>query len=96
VTTSLTNSVTPLKVITTKEAVYKILRVSNQLLLVENFACIEVVDISNYNITSTHYFKEASKRIIDISAIDESHYLLATIGGLLKTTKDQFIKCYNI
>ena len=44
-------------------------------------------DIKNKNITSTHRFEEAGS-ITDIVAIDDTHYLLAALRGLLKTTKD--------
>jgi hypothetical protein len=47
-----------------------------------------VFDIKNSNITSTHKFEEAGVCISDIVAIDDTHYLLAAVGGLLKTTKD--------
>ena len=65
------------------------------MLLGEFGGYLEVVDINNCNITSTHEFKEAGVCINDIAAFDDTHYLLATEGGLLKTTKDQLIKCYN-
>ena len=54
---------------------------------------LEVVDIKTYNVTSTHKFIEGDD-IYDIIAIDETHYLLAAINGLLKTTKNQLIKNY--
>ena len=54
---------------------------------------LEVVDIKTYNVTSTHKFNEGDD-IYDIIAIDDSHYLLAAIKGLLKTTKNQLIKNY--
>jgi hypothetical protein len=54
VTTSLTEPLTPLTVINTKEIVLKILRVGNQLLLGQRNGYLEVVDINNCNITSTH------------------------------------------
>jgi hypothetical protein len=46
-------------------------------------------------ITHTHKFTEAGYDIYDIIAIDDSHYLLAAIEGLLKTTKDQLINHYH-
>ena len=53
-TTSLTEPLTPLTVIDTKELVMIILRVGNQLLLGEWDGYLEEVDINNYNITSAH------------------------------------------
>jgi hypothetical protein len=44
-------------------------------------------------ITHTHKFTEGYN-ILDIIAIDETHYLLAAYKGLLKTTKDQLMKHY--
>jgi hypothetical protein len=43
--------------------------------------------MKNSNIMSTHRFEEGLD-IIDIAAIDDTHYLLAAVRGLLKTTKD--------
>jgi hypothetical protein len=43
--------------------------------------------MKNSNITRTHEFQEGFN-ISDIVAIDDTHYLLAAFGGLLKTTKD--------
>ena len=73
--------------------VNKILRVSNQLLLGEYGGWLEVFDINNSNITSSHQFGEGSS-IYDILAIDDTHYLLYAFNGLLKTSKDQLIKHY--
>jgi hypothetical protein len=91
--TSLTDPLTPVKVIDTKKWVNKILRVGNQLLLGEGGGCLEVFDINNSNITSSHQFEEGGT-ICDILAIDDTHYLLAALEGLLKTSKDQLIKHY--
>jgi hypothetical protein len=60
---------------------------------------LEVFDIETTNITHTHLFTgimlfRGSMSIYDIIAIDETHYLLATKKGLLKTTKDQQINHY--
>ena len=49
---------------------------------------LEVVDIKTSSITTTHKFTEAGYGISDIIAIDDTHYLLGTRKGLLKTTKD--------
>jgi hypothetical protein len=49
--------------------------------------------MSTSTITSSHKFIEGSD-IYDIIAIDDTHYLLATWQGLLKTTKDQVINHY--
>ena len=43
--------------------------------------------MKNLNITSHHYFEEAGF-INDIVAIDDTHFLLATACGLMKTTKE--------
>jgi hypothetical protein len=57
---------------------------------------LEVVEINTFNITSTHKFEEGDD-IYDIISIDDtSRYFLATIYGLLKTSKDQLIKHYYI
>ena len=45
-------------------------------------------------ITHTHKFTEGSQ-ILDIIAIDDTHYLVAGYRGLLKTTKDQLINHYH-
>jgi hypothetical protein len=91
--TSLTDPLTPAKVIDTEWTVYKILRVGNQLLLGEQWGWLEVFDINNSIITSSHRFKDGGG-IFDILAIDDTHYLLAALDGLLKTTKDHLIKHY--
>ena len=65
----------------------------NQLLLGEFFGWLEVFDINNSNIISSHEFEEG-RSIYDILAIDDTHYLLAADEGLLKTSKDQLIKHY--
>jgi hypothetical protein len=52
--------------------------VGDQLLLGESFGCLEVVDIKNFNITSTHDFKDGGNSISDLLAIDDSHYLVAS------------------
>jgi hypothetical protein len=54
---------------------------------------LQVVDIKTSKITHTHDFTEGGY-IYDIIAIDDTHYLLAGWGGLLKTTKDQLMKHY--
>jgi Neuraminidase (sialidase) len=55
---------------------------------------LEVVDISTSNITSSHKFTDGSE-IRDIVAIDDTHFLLADVKGLLKTSKNQLIKHYH-
>jgi hypothetical protein len=91
--TSLTDPLTPVKVIHIEGRVFKILRVGNQLLLGERFGWLEMFDINNSNITSSHQFEEVSL-IFDILAIDDTHCFLAAWEGLLKTSKDQLIKHY--
>ena len=58
------------------------------MVLGENDGWLEVFDINTSAITSAHKFTEAGYGIYDIIAIDDTHYLLATLEGLLKTTKD--------
>ena len=54
---------------------------------------LEVLDIQTYNITSAHKFSKGDT-IRDIIEIDDNHYFLAALNGLLKTTKDKLIKHY--
>jgi hypothetical protein len=54
VTTDLTQPLIPVKVINTKEAVNKILRAGNELILGENTGYLEVFDIETSRITQTH------------------------------------------
>jgi hypothetical protein len=74
-------------VINIKDWLYKILRVNSELILGEGYGHLEVFDIENSSITSTHEFTEGGS-ISDIIAIDDTHYLLGGHRGLLKTTKD--------
>ena len=55
---------------------------------------MEVFDIKTCNIMSAHRFTEEDI-ILDIIAIDDTHYLLAASKGLLKTTKDKLISRYH-
>jgi hypothetical protein len=68
--------------------------VGHELILAEDIGVLEVLNIYSFSITKTRYFMAAGAYIHDIIAIDETHYLLATFLGLLKTTKDQQIKHY--
>jgi hypothetical protein len=54
VTTSLTHPLIPVEVIDTKDSVYKILRVGNELILGERSGHLEVFDIETSSITQTH------------------------------------------
>jgi hypothetical protein len=54
---------------------------------------LEVFDIKTSTITHTHKFSEALS-ISDMIVIDETYYLLATLEGLMRTTKDRLIKHY--
>jgi hypothetical protein len=54
---------------------------------------LEVFDIETSSITHTNRFPEGEV-IFDILAINDTHYLLATEYGLLKTSKDQLINQY--
>ena len=93
ITASLTQPLTLDKVITTKDYVYKTLRVGKELLLGQSWGYLEVFDINTSTVTHTHQFTEGGS-ICDIIAIDGSNYLLAAEEGLLKTTKDQLINIY--
>jgi hypothetical protein len=94
VTAFLTQPLTRVTQITTKELVKKILRVGNELLLLgEGSGYLQVVDMNTSKITHTHRFRQGGN-IYDIIAIDDTHYLLAAERGLLKTTKDQLMKHY--
>jgi hypothetical protein len=53
---SLTEPLIPVSDILTKSYVHKILRVGDDLLLGQYFGYLEVFDMKNSNITSTHYF----------------------------------------
>jgi hypothetical protein len=63
------------------------------LILGERFGSLEVFDINTLTITSAHYFRDGGN-INDIIAIDDTNYLLATVEGLLMTSKDQLINHY--
>ena len=54
---------------------------------------LQVVNLDNLLITSTHKFNEGGD-IHDILAIDDAHFLLATAHGLLRATRDQVVKHY--
>lgn len=73
--------------------VSKILRVGKTLLLGENFGFLEIFDLKTRKITHKSEFDEGGE-IIDMVAIDEERFMLATIKGLLKVTKDQVIYHY--
>jgi hypothetical protein len=68
--------------------------VGHELILAGLSAYLEVFDIETSSITHTHKFTEPGINIYDIVAIDDTHYLLAALEGLLKTTKDQLINHY--
>jgi hypothetical protein len=73
---SLTQPLAPVTVITTKSFVKKILRVGSELLLGEYDGFLQVVDIKTSKITHTHKFTMGDS-IFDIIAIDDTHYLIA-------------------
>ena len=54
---------------------------------------LQVVNLGNLFITSTHKFNEGGD-INDMLAIDDTNFLLATAQGLLRTTRDQVVKHY--
>jgi hypothetical protein len=94
VTTDFTQPLILVKEVQTKQLVYKLLRVGNEILLGESIGYLEVFDIETSSITHTHEFTEAGS-INDIIPIDATHYLLAANEGLLKTTKEQLINHYQ-
>ena len=69
------------------------MRVGKTLLLGENFGFLEIFDLKTRKITHKNEFHEGGE-IIDIVAIDEERFMLATIKGLLKVTYDQVIYHY--
>jgi hypothetical protein len=71
------------------------LRAGHELILQEIKGNLYLFDIETSSITHSHYFTEAGLGILDIIAINDTHYLLATFKGLLKTTKDQLINHYH-
>ena len=93
VTSSLVDPLRPVAVIDTKDYVSKVLRVGNQLLLGEWEGYLQVVSLGNLLIMSTHKFSEGGD-IHDMLAIDDTHFLLASAQGLLRTTRDQVVKHY--
>jgi hypothetical protein len=64
-----------------------ILRKGNELVLGEFDGWLEVFVISSATITHSRLIKEHA-HINDIVAIGDSHFLLASEEGLLKSTKD--------
>ena len=92
-TASLADPLRPIAVIDTKDYVSKVSRVGNQLLLGEWEGYLQVVSLGNLLITSTHKFTEGGD-IHDMLAIDETHFLLASAQGLLRSTRDQIVKHY--
>jgi hypothetical protein len=93
VTTSLSEPLKPVAVITTEDYVSKMMKVGNQLVLGEWEGYLQVVSLGNHLITSTHKFNEGGD-INDMIAIDDAHFLLATAQGLLRATRDQVVKQY--
>ena len=76
-----------MKLVNTKAWVIKILRVGHELILGESGGVLEVFDINTLNITSSNRFLEGSG-INDIIPIDDTHLMISTLKGLMKTTKD--------
>jgi hypothetical protein len=52
-----------------------------------------VLDLTDLNITQTQRFEEVGA-IYDMLAIDATHFLLAGVLGLLKTTKKKLLRHY--
>ena len=67
----------------------------DELLLGESGGFLEVFDINTCSITNYERFILGDS-ICDIIGIDDTHYLLATNNGILKTTKNQMLKHYYI
>ena len=91
-----TSNIEPLilvKKIQTSSRVIKFLRLRNELLLGLNNGSLQVFDITKCGIIHKHCFGK-SNSIYDILVIDETHFLLATQYGLMKTTKDKVISNY--
>jgi hypothetical protein len=71
----------------------KILRNGNELVLGEGDGWLEVFAISSATIMHSTLIKEHA-HINDIVAIGDSHFLLASKTGLLKSTNDQMTAQY--
>ena len=93
VPTSLTEPLTFVKEIKTKDSVFYILRNRHELMIVEYDGWLEVFDIISATITHSFQIKKLPP-INDIVAIDKTHYLLASSNGLFKSTNDQIITHY--
>jgi hypothetical protein len=63
------------------------LRKGHELLLGQDGGLLEVLDISTDTITHTQKIKKVY-HICDIVVFDETHFLLASIIGLFKITKE--------
>jgi len=61
------------------------LRKSHELLLGGLYGWLEVFDMSSATITHTKFLSDT---ICDIVAINETHFLLASSIGILRTTKE--------
>jgi hypothetical protein len=74
----------------------KILRLNSHLmLLVGDGGYLQLFDVDSSTVTHTHYFVETGGGTIrDALAIDEEHFLLAALNGIIKTTKDQLLTHY--
>ena len=87
VTPSLANPLRKITEIKTKNSVRSMLRKGHGLLLGEYNGWLEVFNMSSATITQTRKIREGAT-IKDIVAIDESHFLLASDDGILKSTMD--------
>ncbi len=61
------------------------------MILGEDDGYLQVVDIENWSISHTHYFKETGD-IVDIISIADNNFMIAAFRGIFKTTRDQVIK----
>jgi hypothetical protein len=93
VPTSLTEPLTFVAEIQTKDEVFDIFRNGQELLFGEHDGWLEVLDIPSATISHTWQIKEIF-HIQAIEAIDKTQFLLASRSGLFKSTKEKIIEHY--
>jgi hypothetical protein len=93
VPTSLTEPLTFVTEIQTKAKVFNIFRNGYELLLSESDGWLQVFDIASATISHTWQIKETYV-IKAIVAIDKTQYLIASLEGLFKSTKEKMIEHY--
>jgi hypothetical protein len=87
VTPSLTNPLRQITEIKTEGWIKSMLRKDHELLLGGDEGWLEVFNMSSATITNSRQII-ADRAIYDILAIDETHFLLVSYDGILKSTKD--------